>query len=150
MDFKLHFSPEPKADRSIFHRMGIQEVGQWNEHSIESPSQFCAYWKSPEQLLLLSIYLNWKYWSPPRQLTRGWASGIVSKYLKIMTLREKLDTWMENDLRENKNWDKICSNLKEMKTYTIQRHIYRFLCHTKTCIWVFMLTSFVKSLKNSL
>lgn len=36
-----------------------------------------------------------------------------------------------------------------MKTYTIQRHIYRFLCHTKTCIWVFMLTSFVKSLKKA-
>lgn len=38
-----------------------------------------------------------------------------------------------------------------MKTYTIQRHIHRFLCHTKTCIWhVFMLTSFVMSLKKSL
>lgn len=46
-----------------------------------------------------------------------------------MTLLKKLDTWIENDIRENKNRGKIHSNPKELKTHHMKISTHFFKPH---------------------
>lgn len=55
-------------------------------------------------------------------------SGILIKSLELITLLGQLDTWMENNIKQNKNCAKIYSQPEEMEAYT----------YTKVCIQMFI------------